>query len=133
MSEHTPPPFDLVIRGGTVVDGTRRPRFDADVGIRDGMIVAIGDLSGQAARADLDAGGKIVAPGFIDSHTHDDESVLSDPEMICKISQGVTTVVTGNCGVSLAPLKANMALPLPLSLLQQRDPSTASAFGRFAD
>jgi len=133
MSEHTPPPFDLVIRGGTVIDGTRRPRFDADVGIRDGRIVAIGDLSRQATRDELDADGKIVAPGFIDSHTHDDESVLSDPEMICKISQGVTTVVTGNCGVSLAPLKANMALPLPLSLLQQRDPSTASAFGRFAD
>ena len=66
MSEHTPPPFDLVIRGGTVIDGTRRPRFDADVGIRDGRIVAIGDLSRQATRDELDADGKIVAPGFID-------------------------------------------------------------------
>jgi N-acyl-D-amino-acid deacylase len=133
MNERTPLPFDLVIRGGTVIDGTRRPRFDADVGIRDGRIVALGDLSGQPALAVLDAGGKIVAPGFIDSHTHDDEAVLSDPDMTCKISQGVTTVVTGNCGISIAPLKADRTLPLPLSLLQQRDPSTASAFGRFAD
>jgi N-acyl-D-amino-acid deacylase len=85
MSERIQPPFDLVIRGGAVIDGTRRPRFDADVGIRDGSIVALGDLSGQPALAVLDAGGKIVVPGFIDSHTHDVEAVLSDPEMTCKI------------------------------------------------
>jgi len=126
-------PFDLVICGGTVIDGTRQPRFDADVGIRDGMIAAIGDLSGQPALRSLDASGMIVAPGFIDSHTHDDHAVLSDPEMIFKISQGVTTVVTGNCGISLAPLRPELPLPMPLSLLERGNAPRHSAFGHFAD
>ena len=77
--------FDLVIRGGTVIDGTRRPRFDADVGIRHGRIAEIGDLRARTAAKTIDATGKIVAPGFIDSHTHDDAAVLFDPQMICKI------------------------------------------------
>lgn len=68
--------FDLLIVGGTVIDGTRRPRYEADVGIRGGRIVAIGNLRGQAAKTTLDASGKIVSPGFIDSHTHDDAAVL---------------------------------------------------------
>jgi N-acyl-D-amino-acid deacylase len=88
MTDRTDRPFDLLIRGGTVIDGTRQPRFDADIGIRNGMIVAIGDLSAEQARVTLEVGGKIVAPGFIDSHTHDDHAVLSDPDMIFKISQG---------------------------------------------
>lgn len=96
--------FDLLIVGGTVIDGTRRPRYEADVGIRGGRIVAIGNLRGQAAKTTLDASGKIVSPGFIDSHTHDDAAVLRLPSMDSKVSQGVTTVVTGNCGVSIAPL-----------------------------
>jgi N-acyl-D-amino-acid deacylase len=89
--------LDLIIRGGTVIDGTRAPRFDADIGIVDGRIVAIGDLSGREARQTLDARGRIVSPGFIDSHTHDDQALLSQPDMTFKVSQGVTTVVTGNC------------------------------------
>ncbi|MGJ5175905.1 N-acyl-D-amino-acid deacylase family protein [Bradyrhizobium oligotrophicum] len=109
--------FDLIIRGGTVVDGTRAPRFEADVGVRDGRIVAIGDLAGRTAPRVIDATGRIVAPGFIDSHTHDDGAVLIDPDMICKVSQGVTTVVTGNCGVSIAPLKPGTSRPMPLGLL----------------
>ena len=113
----TEPYFDLLILGGTVIDGTKAPRFDADVGIRGDKIVAIGALRGQSARRTLDAKGLIVAPGFIDAHTHDDQALLSQPDMTCKVSQGVTTVVTGNCGISAAPLREGMDLPMPLSLL----------------
>lgn len=109
--------LDLIIRGGTVIDGTRAPRFDADIGIVDGRIVAIGDLSGREARQTLDARGRIVSPGFIDSHTHDDQALLSQPDMTFKVSQGVTTVVTGNCGISIAPLRAGAPMPAPLNLL----------------
>lgn len=63
--------FDIIVRGGTVIDGTRKPRFDADVGILDGKIAAVGDLSRVTAPKSLEVGGKVVAPGFIDSHTHD--------------------------------------------------------------
>ena len=97
-------PLDLLIIGGTVIDGTKAPRFDADVGVRGGRIVAIGKLQGRTARARLDARGKVVAPGFIDAHTHDDLALLDIPDMAFKVSQGVTTVVTGNCGISPAPL-----------------------------
>jgi N-acyl-D-amino-acid deacylase len=117
--------FDLLIRGGTVIDGTRAPRFDADIGIIDGHIAAIGDLSLATAARTLGATARIVAPGFIDSHTHDDQAVLSQPAMPFKVSQGVTTVVTGNCGVSAAPLRADMDLPMPLNLID------APAVGRF--
>ncbi|RZL91191.1 MAG: D-aminoacylase, partial [Variovorax sp.] len=87
----TPPThFDLLIRGGTVIDGTRAPRFDADVGVLDGRIAAIGDLASATAERTLDATGRIVAPGFIDSHTHDDQAVLSQATMPFKVSQGVT-------------------------------------------
>lgn len=109
--------LDLIIRGGTVIDGTRAPRFDADVGISKGKIVAIGDLSQRQAGQVLHARGRIVAPGFIDSHTHDDQALLSQPDMSFKVSQGVTTVVTGNCGISIAPLRAGAPMPAPLNLL----------------
>jgi N-acyl-D-amino-acid deacylase len=124
---------DLLIRGGTVIDGTKAPRFDADIAIRDGRIVAIGDLTHHTAERVLDAAGRIVAPGFIDSHTHDDQAVLSQPDVAFKVSQGVTTVVAGNCGISAAPLRADMALPMPLSLIDAprdaRHGSFASYFG----
>ena len=133
MTDETTRHYDLLIRGGTVIDGTRSPRFAADVGIRDGRIVAIGDLVGSTADRTIDAAGKIVAPGFIDSHTHDDGVVLADPEMICKISQGVTTVVTGNCGISIAPLKSDVPRPMPLTLLAAEGPPAPPAFEQFAD
>lgn len=120
--------FDLLIHGGCVIDGTKAPRFDADVGIRGDRITAIGDLGGRKARQRLDAGGKIVAPGFIDAHTHDDQAVLGQPGMGFKVSQGVTTVITGNCGISIAPLAAEGPLPSPLDLLEGEAGRT-----RFAD
>ena len=92
MPDHAEP-FDLLVRGGTVIDGTRAPRYDADVGVRGGRIAAIGDLAGQPARRTVDATGRIVAPGFIDSHTHDDQALLSQPDITFKVSQGVTPVI----------------------------------------
>jgi N-acyl-D-amino-acid deacylase len=108
---------DLLIRGGTVIDGTRAPRYAADVAIRDGRIAAIGRLERARADAEVDASGKIVAPGFIDAHTHDDRLLLSAPDMAPKASQGVTTVVAGNCGISLAPAPKGMRPVPPLDLL----------------
>jgi len=121
--------YDLLIRGGTVIDGTRAPRFAADIGVTGDRIAAIGDLSACTAGRTLDAAGRIVAPGFIDSHTHDDQAVLSQPEMPFKVSQGVTTVIAGNCGISAAPLRADMELPMPLSLI---DAPAEGRFGSFA-
>jgi N-acyl-D-amino-acid deacylase len=126
----TPSHFDVLLRRGTVIDGTRRPRFEADVGISSGRIAAIGDLGAATADFMLDVSGQVVAPGFIDSHTHDDQAVLSQPAMPFKISQGVTTVVTGNCGISAAPLRDGADLPMPLNLI---DAPVEGRFQRFAD
>jgi len=111
--------YSLLIRNGTVIDGTRAPRYAADVAIQDGRFAAIGKLGKVGADAEIDASGRIVAPGFIDAHTHDDRLLLSAPDMAPKASQGVTTVVAGNCGVSLAPAPKGMSRPVtpPLDLL----------------
>jgi N-acyl-D-amino-acid deacylase len=109
--------YDLVVRNATVIDGTRAPRFEADIGVSAGRISRIGKLK-EKGKIDIDASGKIVSPGFIDAHTHDDRLMLSAPEMAPKASQGVTTVVAGNCGVSLAPLVLGArSAPPPLDLI----------------
>lgn len=96
--------FDLLLRGGTVVDGSGGPRFVADVGIAEGRIAAIGKLGGGARRV-IDADGLIVSPGFIDGHTHMDAQVAWDPLGSCSCWHGVTSVVMSNCGFALAPCK----------------------------
>jgi N-acyl-D-aspartate/D-glutamate deacylase len=97
-------PFDVLITGGRVVDGTGAPWYYADVGVRDGSIVAIGKLAGSQAKETIDAKGKVVAPGFIDLHTHSDLSLLRDGRGMSKVTQGVTTEVLGE-GSSVAPRK----------------------------
>ncbi|ALM82605.1 amidohydrolase family protein [Bordetella sp. N] len=113
--------FDLVFKGGTVIDGTGAPRREADVGIVDRHIAAVGNLSDEPAHRIVDATGLIVAPGFIDAHAHDDCLLLSSPDMTPKLSQGVTTVVAGNCGMSLAPMPRPVPQPVtpPLDLLNR--------------
>ncbi len=97
--------FDLVIRGGTIVDGKRNPRFTGDVAIKDGTVVSIGKKVTGSSKRTIDADGLIVAPGFVDLHTHYDAQIRWDPW--CTISgwHGVTSVVLGNCGFGFAPVQ----------------------------
>ena len=100
--------YDILVRGGTVIDGTMIPRFRADIGIKDGKVARIGTGRGATADRVIDAGDNIVAPGYIDIHTHYDAQILWDP--YCTISgwHGVTSVVLGNCGFGFAPVPPNL-------------------------
>ena len=97
-------PFDTLIRNATVVDGTNSPRYGADVGLQDGKITAIGTLGEAEAGRSIDASGLVLAPGFIDMHTHSDLTLLDDPGGESMAHQGVTTQVTGNCSYSPFPM-----------------------------
>ena len=100
--------YDVVIRAGTVIDGTGSPGYKADVAIAGDTITTIGELLSGAARTEINAQGKMVCPGFIDIHTHTDFSLLVDPRAESKIHQGVTTEIGGNCGSSMAPIVENL-------------------------
>jgi len=103
--------FDVVIRGGTIVDGTRAPRYAGDLGIKNGKIASIdrtGRLSSSDAKKTLDAHGLIVAPGFVDLHTHYDAQINWDPYCTLSGWHGVTSIVVGNCGFGFAPVKPEM-------------------------
>jgi N-acyl-D-aspartate/D-glutamate deacylase len=95
---------DLVIKGGTVVDGTGTPGRTADVAITDGVITEVGRVD-DAAREVIDADGLLVTPGFVDVHTHFDGQITWDPMLTPTCWHGVTTVVMGNCGVGFAPVR----------------------------
>src|SRR2546423_5276735 len=121
---------DGILRGGEVIDGSGRPRRRADVAIAGDRVAAIGSVGRVEGAREVDVSGKIVAPGFIDVHTHDDRALFANPEMAAKASQGVTTVVTGNCGISLAPLLLDEAPPPPLDLIGD---SADYRYGRFGE
>ena len=125
------PHCDILIRNGQVIDGTGTPARAADVALTGDRIAAIGPALPHHAGRVIDAGGQAVASGFIDVHTHDDRALLSHPDMPFKVSQGVTTLVAGNCGVSLAPLVLEGQPPPPLDLLGYD--AGWFRFDRFAD
>lgn len=107
---------DLIFEGGRIIDGLGGASHAGAVCVRDGRIVHVGpDDGGWTASDRIDLHGRSLAPGFIDCHTHDDQYLFVDPAMAPKVSQGVTTVVTGNCGVSLAPLLTQGVPPAPLT------------------
>ena len=96
--------LDLKIVGGTLIDGTGSERRRADIGVKDGRVVAVGDVPGSATQT-VDAEGLAVAPGFVDIHTHYDAQVLWDPLLTVSPWHGVTTAVLGNCGFGVAPTR----------------------------
>ncbi|MEQ8348400.1 MAG: D-aminoacylase [Sneathiellaceae bacterium] len=127
-----PDKADLVIRNAVLIDGSGGPARRGDLAVAGGRILALGLLPELAADREVDAGGQVLCPGFVDAHTHDDRLLLSDPAMTPKVSQGVTTVVAGNCGVSLAPLVTQERPVPPLDLLGT-DWYRFAEFGRYLE
>ena len=136
--------LDLLVKDGIVVDGTGAPRRRADIGVKDGRIDAIGEI-GETARQTIDAGGRVVAPGFVDIHTHYDAQVFWDHSLSPSSYHGVTTVVGGNCGFSIAPLSGRpedsdyllhmlaRVEGMPVESLQQGVPWDWTSFGSYLD
>ncbi len=121
---------DLILRNATLITGDGSARRAGDLAVDGARIAAIGDLRDRQGRREVDLAGKVLAPGFIDVHTHDDSALLSDHGMDAKISQGVTTVIAGNCGISLAPLRLDGPPPPPFTLVGGQE---NFRFDRFAD
>lgn len=126
------PTCETLIRNVQIVDGSgNEPRAGA-VAIVDGRIQGVGDLDGYSAAETLDGNGHTLAPGFIDVHTHDDLYVIRAPEMLPKLSQGVTTVIVGNCGISAAPVRLSRGFPDPMNLLGEEDAFQYPTFVEYA-
>lgn len=125
---------DLIVRDAVIFDGTGAARRRGDVGVTGDRITHVGDLGGASAAREVVAGGMAIAPGFIDAHTHDDRAVLCGPAcMSCKMSQGVTTVVVGNCGISLSPTRMSSRPVPPLDLLGDESWWVFGSFGEYAE
>ena len=122
---------DFVLKGGLVIDGRGEPAFAADVAVRGDTFIAIGDLTKVTADRVIDVTGLVVSPGFIDVHTHDDLICITQPEMTPKISQGVTTLIVGNCGISAAPLRFHDSVSEPFNLLGRQDHFVYDSFARY--
>jgi N-acyl-D-amino-acid deacylase len=128
-----PATCDILFRDATVIDGTGAPGRRGDVAVSGDRIVGVGDLAATKAGEEIAATGKVVAPGFIDVHTHDDRALITDPDMTPKLSQGVTTVVPGNCGFSLAPLKPEQATDPVFELMGGPAAFLYPTFGAYLD
>jgi N-acyl-D-aspartate/D-glutamate deacylase len=124
--------YDILIKGGTVVDGTGAPGFAGDVAVKDGRIAAVGPAIAGEARRTVDAGGRVVAPGFIDPHTHFDVQILWDGAAKPALEHGITSIVPGNCSLSLAPLKAKDRKAL-VGMFQQIEEMPPEAFTQAFD
>ena len=122
---------NIILKGGRVIDGSGQPAFAADVAVSGDTIVAIGDLSEVTADRIIDVTGLVVAPGFIDAHTHDDLICITQPDMTPKISQGVTTLIVGNCGISAAPLRFHDGVSEPFNLLGQQQDFAYDTFASY--
>ncbi|MBO9706637.1 MAG: D-aminoacylase [Caulobacter sp.] len=130
MASHTLT-ADIVLRGGLVIDGDGGPARAADVALAGDAIVAVGPgLTAPGAR-EIDVSGLVVAPGFIDVHTHDDLICITQPDMVAKISQGVTTVITGNCGISAPLLRFSETVDEPFNLLGAREDFAYDTFAAY--
>ena len=135
--------FDTIIRRGTIVDGTRTPRYTSDLAIKDGKIAQIGGLKTSSAKKELDASGLIVAPGFVDLHTHYDAQIYWDPYCTLSGWHGVTSVAIGNCGFGFAPCepknqeRAMLTLTrneaIPLGAMKEGMPWDWTTLGEFFD
>jgi N-acyl-D-aspartate/D-glutamate deacylase len=136
--------MDLALRNATIIDGAGRARYGGDIGVVDGKIAAVGRVEGRA-REEIDVGGAMVAPGFIDCHTHYDAQVCWDPMLSPSVYHGVTSVIAGNCGFTLAPLSGRqedtdylLAMlsrveGMPLSSLEEAVKPTWRSFGEYLD
>lgn len=130
MNDHQQ--YDLIVRHASLIDGSGEPAYRADLAVQGDRIVAIGELDDCRGRHEIDATDFVLTPGFIDVHTHDDRALLASPDMRPKLSQGVTTVIGGNCGVSIAPLADRKPVP-PLNLLGEQPEWIYPDFDSYAE
>jgi N-acyl-D-amino-acid deacylase len=127
--------LDILIRNGRIVDGTGNPWFPGDVAIEGDTIAAVGNLAGAGAETVIDAAGKIVCPGFIDCHSHSDRSILANREAVSSLYQGVTSDISGNCGMGFAPITdfSRASMEKFLAFFTPEVPVTWSTFGEWLD
>lgn len=133
QSSGSPRHCDILIRHALVIDGSGAEPVQADVAVRNGRIVAVGQLAGWQAEQEIDGTARVLSPGFIDAHTHDDTNVIRTPEMFPKLSQGVTTVVVGNCGISAAPVTLKGDPPDPMNLLGKSEAFHYPSFASYVE
>lgn len=127
------PTCDILIRDVQILDGGGGEPQPGSVAITGGRIQALGDLQGHSAKEIVDGSGKALAPGFIDVHTHDDLYAIHQPEMLPKLSQGVTTVIVGNCGISASPVQLTQGFPDPMNLLGEKEAFRYDTFAKYVE